>query len=197
MVFPSSAPFPEDFRSNVFPQPLIVPIACSSVWEAHASLEGGVVLPDVGFVEPMLRRRLSPLAKMTLRVAYDCARDVPDVRIVYASRHGELLRTTTMLESLAAKEELSPTLFSMSVLNASAAYSLYCKKAPRRVQPFRLVVRVLVTACWKPVCSWHNNPRSRSCSCTPTSPLRPCIRRPNLQRPKRMRWLCCLSHPQQ
>ena len=158
MVFPSSAPFPEDFRSNVFPQPLIVPIACSSVWEAHASLEGGVVLPDVGFVEPMLRRRLSPLAKMTLRVAYDCARDVPDVRIVYASRHGELLR---------------------------------------RVQPFRLVVRVLVTACWKPVCSWHNNPRSRSCSCTPTSPLRPCIRRPNLQRPKRMRWLCCLSHPQQ
>ena len=120
MVFPSSAPFPEDFRSNVFPQPLIVPIACSSVWEAHASLEGGVVLPEVGFVEPMLRRRLSPLAKMTLRVAYDCARDVPDVRIVYASRHGELLRTTTMLESLAAKEELSPTLFSMSVLNASA-----------------------------------------------------------------------------
>ena len=120
MAFPSSAPFSEDFRSSVSPQALIVPIACSSVWEAHASLEGGVVLPDVGFVEPMLRRRLSPLAKMMLRVAYDCARDVPDVRIVYASRHGELVRTTTMLESLAAKEELSPTLFSMSVLNASA-----------------------------------------------------------------------------
>ena len=84
------------------------------------SPEGVVLLPDVRFVEPMLRRRLSPLAKMMLRVAYDCARDVPDVRIVYASRHGELTRTTTMLDSLAVKEELSPTLFSMSVLNASA-----------------------------------------------------------------------------
>ena len=84
------------------------------------SPEGVVLLPDVRFVEPMLRRRLSPLAKMMLRVAYDCARDVPEMRIVYASRHGELARTTTMLNSLAAKEELSPTLFSMSVLNASA-----------------------------------------------------------------------------
>ena len=67
----------------------------------------------------MLRRRLSSLAKMTLRVAHDCARDIPNVRIVFASRHGELVRTTTMLESLAAGEGLSPTLFSMSVLNAS------------------------------------------------------------------------------
>ena len=56
---------------------------------------------------------------MTLRVAYGCAHDIPDVRFVYASRHGELARTTTMLESLAAKEALSPALFSMSVLNAS------------------------------------------------------------------------------
>ncbi len=77
-------------------------------------------LPDVVFVEPMLRRRLSSLAKMMLRVAYDCARNIPNTRIVFASRHGELVRTTTMLECLAAKEEISPTLFSMSVLNASA-----------------------------------------------------------------------------
>lgn len=67
----------------------------------------------------MLRRRLSSLAKMTLRVAHDCARDIPNVRIVFASRHGELARTTTMLDGLAAGEDLSPTLFSMSVLNAS------------------------------------------------------------------------------
>lgn len=57
---------------------------------------------------------------MSLRVAHDCAHDVPDVRFVYASRHGELTRTTAMLGNLAAEEELSPTAFSMSVLNASA-----------------------------------------------------------------------------
>jgi len=79
-----------------------------------------VAPPDVGFVEPMLRRRLSSLARMVLSVARACARDNPDVRIVFASRHGELARTTTMLESLVDDEDLSPTLFSMSVLNASA-----------------------------------------------------------------------------
>lgn len=68
----------------------------------------------------MLRRRLSSLARAVLHVAHDCAQDVTDARIVFASRHGELARTTRMLESLATGEELSPTLFSMSVLNASA-----------------------------------------------------------------------------
>lgn len=77
-------------------------------------------LANVAFVEPMLKRRLSSLARMVLCVAYDCVRAIPNARIVFASRHGELVRTTTMLECLAAKEELSPTLFSMSVLNASA-----------------------------------------------------------------------------
>lgn len=103
---------PVHLSSSVLP--LIAPIARWSFCEPDASP------PDVGFVEPMLRRRLSSLAKMSLGVAYACARDVPDLRIVYASRHGELTRTTTMLESLADGEDLSPTLFSMSVLNASA-----------------------------------------------------------------------------
>lgn len=94
--------------------PLIAPIARWSLCEP------GVAPPDVGFVEPMLRRRLSSLARMALSAAHACARDIPDVRIVFASRHGELARTITMLESLADGEELSPTLFSMSVLNASA-----------------------------------------------------------------------------
>ena len=76
--------------------------------------------PDVAFIEPMLRRRLSSLEKMSLRVAHDCAHDISDVRFVYASRHGELTRTTVMLGDLAAEQELSPTAFSMSVLNTSA-----------------------------------------------------------------------------
>lgn len=98
----------------------IAPIARWVVWEAHVREDGSPASPDVAFVDPMLRRRLSGLAKMSLRVAHDCAHDVPDVRFVYASRHGELVRTTAMLDHLAAQESLSPTAFSMSVLNASA-----------------------------------------------------------------------------
>lgn len=57
---------------------------------------------------------------MTLKVAHDCAHDIVGVRLVYASRHGELARTTAMLGDLAQDQELSPTAFSLSVLNASA-----------------------------------------------------------------------------
>ena len=84
--------------------------------------------PDIDFIAPMLRRRLSSLSRIVLRLAYDCAYDAENVRIIFASRHGELARTTTMLENLANKEELSPTSFSMSVLNASTGlFSIFQK----------------------------------------------------------------------
>ena len=78
----------------------------------------------------MLRRRLSALARISLHVAQDCARDEPRVRFVYASRHGELHKTTAMLEDLAGKEALSPTAFSLSVLNASAGLFSILRKDP-------------------------------------------------------------------
>jgi hypothetical protein len=103
-----------------FATPLLcAPIARCCVWDSDVSGEQAGSPPDVSFVEPLLRRRLSSLTRMTLRVAYDCAHDLPGVRFVYASRHGELARTTTMLEALSNQEALSPAVFSMSVLNAS------------------------------------------------------------------------------
>lgn len=57
--------------------------------------------------------------KMSLKVAHDCLQGLPRVRLVYASRHGELNRTTSILEELAQDEPISPTAFSMAVLNAS------------------------------------------------------------------------------
>ncbi len=101
---------------------LTIPIVRWSVCEPERAL------PDVGFLAPLLRRRLGSLAKMALHVAYACAHDCPEARIVVASQHGELAQTTTLLQSLSAREELSPTLFSMSVLNASAGlFSIWQK----------------------------------------------------------------------
>ncbi len=96
-----------------------VPIARWAVWDACASEKGTPAASDLGFVEPMLRRRLSLQARMALRVAHDCAPDPGELRMVYASRHGELGRSTSMLEALATGEEVSPTAFSTSVLSAS------------------------------------------------------------------------------
>lgn len=64
-----------------------------------------------------MRRRLSTLSKVALKVAHDCvAQDA--ARVVFASRHGELRRTTDILRSISAGEPVSPTAFSLSVLNA-------------------------------------------------------------------------------
>jgi hypothetical protein len=100
----------------------IAPIARWSVWTKDSYDIGS---PDVSFIEATLRRKLSSLAKMSLKVANECAGDAPYIHLVYASRHGDLNRTTKMLIDLADGEQLSPTSFSMSVLNAIAGvYSI-------------------------------------------------------------------------
>jgi hypothetical protein len=100
----------------------IAPIMRWSMWSGDAS---SLTPLDVGFVESALRRRLSTLTRMSLKVANDCVGDTPHIHLVYASRHGDLNRTTAMLQDLANEEPLSPTAFSMSVLNAFAGvYSI-------------------------------------------------------------------------
>jgi hypothetical protein len=90
-----------------------IPVARWSSWPAAAT-----AAPDIGFIEPMVRRRLSTLSRVALKVAHDCAADRQNVRIVFASRHGELRRTTDILRNISAGEPVSPTSFSLSVLNA-------------------------------------------------------------------------------
>jgi len=76
--------------------------------------------PDVLFLPAMLRRRLSRHSKIALKVAHDCIHDSRAVETVFCSRHGELVRTSELLNSLAKEELLSPTAFSMSVHNTAA-----------------------------------------------------------------------------
>lgn len=109
---------------------LEMPATQESVWLAPVarwafldtrSADGATeCVPDVSFIAPLMRRRLSLLSRMTLRVAQDCADDRPTARVVFASRHGEISRTTALLDELAREEALSPTAFSTSVLIAGA-----------------------------------------------------------------------------
>lgn len=84
-------------------------------WVSISAAAGAV---NVDFVEPMARRRLSLLSRLALRAAHDCAGGYEALRIVFASRHGELTRTTGILDAICASEPVSPTAFSLSVLNA-------------------------------------------------------------------------------
>ena len=106
--------------------PLEIPLLRASAWFEEAPggigpgdgfLDLAFGKPDVAFVEPMQRRRLSPLARAFFHCAHR-ASPPGDVRLVFASRHGEAERTLGILHDLAAQAEVSPTLFSTSVHNA-------------------------------------------------------------------------------
>lgn len=98
-----------------------VPIARWSAWPEQASRQAAAhAAPDVRFIDSQLRRRLGPLARMMLHAAHDCARDLPAVRLVFASQHGELGYTVSLMRALAEQEPLSPATFSLSVHNSAA-----------------------------------------------------------------------------
>jgi len=93
----------------------------------HAWAEGkktidGPIAPDVQFVAPMTRRRLSGLSRMVFRVAVDCLAEQEDSTVyVFCSRYGEYRRSYGILTELAKGEPASAAAFSTSVHNTSAS----------------------------------------------------------------------------
>lgn len=76
-------------------------------------------------VPPMTRRRIDPLGRAALQVAWWAQGSEPTGPVVFASRWGEIARSVQLLRQLNAGEPLSPTTFSLSVHNASSAvYSI-------------------------------------------------------------------------
>ncbi len=73
---------------------------------------------DVSWVKPIQRRRLSHFAKMILSCAHAVNPSVQPIPIVFSSRHGDLHKTSDLLEQLVENEPLSPTQFGLSVHNA-------------------------------------------------------------------------------
>lgn len=86
--------------------------------------------PPLPEVPAMARRRIEPLGRAALQVAYQCQEGLDAAAVaampqVFASRWGELARSMAMLQELAREQALSPTAFSHSVHNAiGALYSI-------------------------------------------------------------------------
>ena len=95
---------------------ILVPISRWATWGE----EGCSSQPQIGFIEPLVRRRLSFLDRIALHVANACVSEGEPVHLVFASRHGELARSAELLAQLAKNELPSPMSFSLSVLNAAA-----------------------------------------------------------------------------
>jgi hypothetical protein len=89
-----------------------------------AALEGDAT-PALTELPPMTRRRIDPLGRAALQVAFWAQGVEPTGPVVFASRWGEIARSVSLLRQLTQGEPLSPTAFSLSVHNASSAvYSI-------------------------------------------------------------------------
>jgi hypothetical protein len=84
-------------------------------------------LPTLKQIPAMQRRRLSRFSKLTMQCVLDVMADETDnLPCVFSSRHGDLHKTSKLIEDVAQKNDLSPTHFGLSVHNAVAGlYSIF------------------------------------------------------------------------
>lgn len=79
---------------------------------------------EVSFLPPMARRKLSTLDKTALCVMNELFESIPqekrNLKIVFASRYGELDRLKKLVAQYTRENEVSPATFSGSVHNSAA-----------------------------------------------------------------------------
>jgi len=96
--------------------------AAWQAWAGQPVAPRGNEVPALAEMPAMQRRRVEQLGRMALQVGYWCQQgEDAGLPLVFASRHGDLLRTYEMLRALARDEALSPTNFGLSTHNAIAA----------------------------------------------------------------------------
>lgn len=86
-------------------------------------------------IPAMMRRRMSPLSKLALQVAISLKQGLDDQQcsidyLIFSSRHGELSRTSKLLQQVLSGEDASPTAFSQSVHNTSAGLFTIATQSP-------------------------------------------------------------------
>ncbi len=85
-------------------------------------------LPDISFVPPMVRRRMTDLQKIAIGVAHRVTPEDANYQVVFASRFGEWGQTIKLITQFHNDKEMSPAGFSNSVHNAAAgAFSVLTK----------------------------------------------------------------------
>lgn len=96
-------------------------------WAQAPTLPEGDQTPALTEIPAMQRRRIERLGRLAIQVACWCEQpgEEAQVPMVFASRHGDVMRSIELLQALVAGEPLSPTAFGLSVHNAVAAlYSI-------------------------------------------------------------------------
>lgn len=99
---------------------MTIKVVASAVWQATEATPR----PDVSFIPPLERRRLTGVERAALAVAWQ-VRGEDETPVVFASRWGEIGVTVKLMKQFHAEGEMSPAGFSASVHNAApGAFSL-------------------------------------------------------------------------
>lgn len=88
-------------------------------------------LPKLAFCDPLFKRRLSQISRMTIQVVHDVIQKNPNARqskLVFASFRGELSRQLKINKSLYEDADIMPASFSISVFNTPPAAATIAEK---------------------------------------------------------------------
>ncbi|MCM1321305.1 MAG: beta-ketoacyl synthase chain length factor [Bacteroides sp.] len=89
--------------------------------ENRRSIDMTAESPAIPFADPLLRRRLSQLTKMTVQIVHDVLPDAADAKMVFSSFRGEIARQFSINKMLIEEHSVMPASFSLSVFNAPPA----------------------------------------------------------------------------
>lgn len=82
-------------------------------------------------IPAMMRRRMSTLSKLAVQVALTLLEQQQEIDyLIFASRHGELTRTSALIEDILKGEAASPIAFSQSVHNTAAGLTTIASAKP-------------------------------------------------------------------
>ena len=100
-------------------------IGSPAEWDEWArdkrSITPGAKGPELSFADPMFRRRLSRVSKMTVQVVHDLLPVEESAKIIFLSFRGEHTRQFQVNKTLIEEKSVSPAAFSLSVYNAPVA----------------------------------------------------------------------------
>jgi len=97
----------------------------SGGWDEWArggrDIVSGTQGPAIAFTDPLFRRRLSQISRMTVQVVHDLLPVGENAKMLFVSFRGELSREYQINRMVIEDKNLKPAAFSLSVFNAPAA----------------------------------------------------------------------------
>lgn len=100
-------------------------IESPEAWLAWArgekSLQAVTESPPLAHVDPLFKRRLSQLTRMTIHVGHEALSGLPPMKLSFASMYGEIGQQYKITDRLISEGDVSPANFSLSVFNTPVA----------------------------------------------------------------------------